>query len=265
MKHNAGARIISHCNCGRKQGYRDEPFTIREANVGFYLRMEKDCCDNLDRIAFPIFSPTATAQLSLEDMLQILKTKSDVEPCIIKDKDFEEKQSFASQLMEIDLRQEENGLGDEGSASQSQENRDEAVEEIKNDLNLCSIDSGNSKPVLIDSKIASKSEFKSKSEYLPGMMHSKSPVGLLPKFSSWALLRLGSSRYNSDYQNPTKNGIHWIILICFQHVQSLIWYITKKWISIRLEFPFTVGRGGESRKGRHETRSPNHSRQTAIQ
>ncbi|KAJ0004135.1 hypothetical protein NQD34_010349 [Periophthalmus magnuspinnatus] len=34
-------------------------------------------------------------------------------------------------------------------------------------------------------------------EYLPGMMHSGCPKGLLPKFSSWSLLRLGAAKaYN---------------------------------------------------------------------
>ena len=37
----------------------------------------------------------------------------------------------------------------------------------------------------------------STTEYLPGMLHSSSPPGLLPKFPSWSLLRLGDcSSYN---------------------------------------------------------------------
>jgi len=56
MKHSAGAKIISHCNCGRKQGYRDEPFTIREANFAFYNRLGSECCDKLENVEFPIFA-----------------------------------------------------------------------------------------------------------------------------------------------------------------------------------------------------------------
>jgi protein SMG8 len=33
----------------------------------------------------------------------------------------------------------------------------------------------------------------STTEYLPGMLHTESPVGLLPQFSSWSLICLGSS------------------------------------------------------------------------
>jgi len=37
----------------------------------------------------------------------------------------------------------------------------------------------------------------STTEYLPGMLHSNSPPGLLPKFPSWSLLQLGDySSYN---------------------------------------------------------------------
>ena len=31
----------------------------------------------------------------------------------------------------------------------------------------------------------------STTEYLPGMVHSEAPAGLLPKFSSWSLLSMG--------------------------------------------------------------------------
>ena len=42
----------------------------------------------------------------------------------------------------------------------------------------------------------------STTEYLPGMLHSNSPPGLLPKFPSWSLLQLGEySSYNPSTGN----------------------------------------------------------------
>ena len=42
----------------------------------------------------------------------------------------------------------------------------------------------------------------STTEYLPGMVHSNSPTGLLPKFPSWSLLRLSDySSYNPAHGN----------------------------------------------------------------
>ena len=44
----------------------------------------------------------------------------------------------------------------------------------------------------------------STTEYLPGMLHSNSPPGLLPKFPSWSLLQLGEY---SSYNPSTGNNI----------------------------------------------------------
>jgi len=42
----------------------------------------------------------------------------------------------------------------------------------------------------------------STTEYLPGMLHTNSPLGLLPKFPSWSLLQLGEySSYNPSTGN----------------------------------------------------------------
>lgn len=50
---------LSACNCGHKQGTRDDPFTIRAANYDFYQIMANDCvCGCLDRINFPVFQPS---------------------------------------------------------------------------------------------------------------------------------------------------------------------------------------------------------------
>ena len=46
----------------------------------------------------------------------------------------------------------------------------------------------------------------STTEYLPGMLHSDSPLGLLPMFSSWSLLSLGKySSYNPSH-GEFRNG-----------------------------------------------------------
>lgn len=203
MKHNAGGRINSHCNCGRKEGYRDEPFTIREANFGFYQRIGKDCCDRLECIQFPVFTPTAKSELSLEDMLKILKLKSDAQQNDLNNKVcVEDKHSYASQLMEIDLRQDENEMGDEcddpSDVSQESQEMNEVSEEIQNDSTSKYDDSESASTagtLVFENAEQASHNYSDQSEYLPGMIHSKSPIGLLPKFSSWSLLRLGMSRY----------------------------------------------------------------------
>lgn len=59
MEHSSGVRYLSACDCGHKQGTRDDPFTIRAANYDFYKILSVECgCDMLDRINFPVFQPS---------------------------------------------------------------------------------------------------------------------------------------------------------------------------------------------------------------
>lgn len=58
--HSSGETIISTCNCGRTQGRRQDPYTIRQANYEFYQIMANSCsaCCKLERISFAIFEPS---------------------------------------------------------------------------------------------------------------------------------------------------------------------------------------------------------------
>lgn len=47
------------CDCGRKIGFRDDPYDALQANQLFYEKMAKECqCGKLERIVFPIFEPS---------------------------------------------------------------------------------------------------------------------------------------------------------------------------------------------------------------
>ena len=43
----------------------------------------------------------------------------------------------------------------------------------------------------------------SKTEYLPGMIHTDSPAGLLPRFPSWSLVCLGKASTYNHNQGPS--------------------------------------------------------------
>jgi protein SMG8 len=59
MEHSSGVRYVSACNCGRKQGPREDPFTMRAANYDFYQLLGEDCgCNHLESIRFPVFEPS---------------------------------------------------------------------------------------------------------------------------------------------------------------------------------------------------------------
>lgn len=59
-EHSSGATIISTCNCGRTQGRRQDPYTIRQANYEFYQILAGSCssCNKLEGIKFSIFEPS---------------------------------------------------------------------------------------------------------------------------------------------------------------------------------------------------------------
>lgn len=59
-EHSSGANIISTCNCGRTQGRRQDPYTIRQANYDFYNIMASSCatCNKLEKVKFAVFEPS---------------------------------------------------------------------------------------------------------------------------------------------------------------------------------------------------------------
>lgn len=58
--HTSAETIISTCNCGRTQGRRNDPYTLRQANYEFYQIMMSSCtmCPKLESIPFEVFEPS---------------------------------------------------------------------------------------------------------------------------------------------------------------------------------------------------------------
>ncbi len=54
MPHQSSVTIVSACNCGKRQGNRDDPFSLAEANYAFYCEIEADCCRDLERVSVPV-------------------------------------------------------------------------------------------------------------------------------------------------------------------------------------------------------------------
>uniref|UniRef100_A0A182XB25 Nonsense-mediated mRNA decay factor SMG8 n=1 Tax=Anopheles quadriannulatus TaxID=34691 RepID=A0A182XB25_ANOQN len=61
-EHSSGVIYVSSCNCGRTQGHREDPYTIRQANYEFYQMIAKSCsnCNRLERVQFPVFEPSSS-------------------------------------------------------------------------------------------------------------------------------------------------------------------------------------------------------------
>jgi protein SMG8 len=82
IPHSSGVRFVSTCNCGRKQGPREDPFVLRTANCEFYAVLAADCCDRHEKWNFPVFQPSikdfkaarvANEELSRKDSIKAEK------------------------------------------------------------------------------------------------------------------------------------------------------------------------------------------------
>ncbi|XP_013147384.1 PREDICTED: protein SMG8-like, partial [Papilio polytes] len=51
---------MSACNCGRSRCSREDPYTLRQANYGFYQQAAADCgvCNTLLAVHMPVFQPS---------------------------------------------------------------------------------------------------------------------------------------------------------------------------------------------------------------
>ncbi|KAM4546767.1 nonsense-mediated mRNA decay factor SMG8 [Fundulus diaphanus] len=174
MNHNSRGRSTSSCNCGRKQAPREDPFDIHAANYDFYQILEEKCCGKLERIDFPVFQPSTPDPAPASDQVQRLPSEASGDGERLKEPSTAQSHTpgDTSLSLALSLGQSTDSLGTYGDG-------DGAENQVPP-----------KRPSLIDRQPSTV-------EYLPGMTHSACPKGLLPKFSSWSLLKLGPAKsYN---------------------------------------------------------------------
>lgn len=237
-EHSSGAAIISTCNCGRMQGRREDPYTIRQANYEFYNMMANSCaaCLKLERTPFPVFEPS-TNDFRPADVNALIKSdieiveRSDTD---IPDEEFEQL-SLATQSPGANL-----SLGSELSFSDDvRDNRpnkagnadddDSDVDEDSESMNEIVIKVGEE---AVESTQKGVLRQPSTTEFLLGMIHTMSPPGtgtswhiitnlkelilplltisgLLPQFPSFSLVCIGASSvysHNSGLPEHSQSG-----------------------------------------------------------
>ncbi len=134
--------------------------------------LEEKCCGKLERINFPVFQASTPDPAPASDEVP---RPEEVPPSGEADRLKEKETSThtpgdrTSLSLALSLGQSTDSLGTFGDGAEGQEKR----------------------PSLVDRQPSTV-------EYLPGMLHSGCPKGLLPKFSSWSLVKLGPAKaYNS--------------------------------------------------------------------
>uniref|UniRef100_A0ACB8EC34 Protein smg8 n=1 Tax=Sphaerodactylus townsendi TaxID=933632 RepID=A0ACB8EC34_9SAUR len=181
LYHNSRARSTGACNCGRKQAPRDDPFDIKAANYDFYQLLEEKCCGKLDHINFPIFQPSTPDPAPAKNESSASPSEGEAEK--LKEKEPQTQGESTSLSLALSLGQSTDSLGTYPADPQGGGDTTEAHGQVTESK-------GEKRPSLVDRQASTV-------EYLPGMLHSNCPKGLLPKFSSWSLVKLGPAKsYN---------------------------------------------------------------------
>lgn len=247
MDHSSNIKYISACNCGHRQGNRDDPFSIKQANYDFFSLLSAKCsCNELVGIEFPVFEGALASarpalfseflNLDLEDEDEFYSSE---ESSNYEDETDNEEATKENQMAAADDLVGKLQTQLESQPDRSQSNEPPGVEFRKKldqkkavSTNVGELDKGKliSSNESVNSSTASSTsdddlqqrimnsrkrssrrenaaERKagySKTEYLIGMLNSKSPKNLLPVFNSWSLLCLGPSSiysHNLGVQN----------------------------------------------------------------
>lgn len=136
--------------------------------------LEEKCCGKLERIGFPVFQPSTPDPAPASDQVQRLPSEVSGDTERLKEPSTAQSHTpgDTSLSLALSLGQSTDSLGPYGDG-------DGAENQVQP-----------KRPSLVDRQPSTV-------EYLPGMTHSACPKGLLPKFSSWSLLKLGPAKsYN---------------------------------------------------------------------
>nr|SVE85386.1 EOG090X02WG [Daphnia pulicaria] len=248
LPHMSGVRYVSACSCGRRQANREDPYDVKYANYDFYRLIEEECCGRLRHITFPIFKPSSEhfEAAKLKGSSKSMHFAKDVEKLITGTEDLSlgpDENEFPA--LSVDHLSQV--AADDHEDSQTSLGKGEAAEAI-DDENMIEITGTHEQPTI------STRDF-STTEYLPCMLHVHSPVGILPRYSSWSLVCLGSSSlysHNAGLSDQpgflTGSGflLPWDIPVRLQHNDS------NSLEGRRTHSIGYSGKGKRAKQGQHE-------------
>ncbi|XP_015586501.1 protein SMG8 isoform X2 [Cephus cinctus] len=211
MEHCSGVRYVCACNCGRCQGSRDDPFSLRQANYDYFQMLAKQCgCAQLESIQFPVFQPS-THNFRAAQLFSATQRKDSLCRAELSTP------QGPTQGCSLGVSSLHDDIAAYGSGGQSPPTTcDPTVEDAPRLCSKTSLTPSDGHKVVIQVTDADLEHTKdrtlirqpSTTEYLPGMLHTESPSGLLPQFSSWSLVCLGpSSLYSHNLGLQHQTGV----------------------------------------------------------
>ncbi|XP_063699019.1 nonsense-mediated mRNA decay factor SMG8 [Culicoides brevitarsis] len=218
-EHSSGVIFISACNCGKVQGNRADPYTVKKANYDFYQTLAMNCpnCLKIEKFRFPVFQPSvkdfkATA-LKLKSLIgDEASPGAAVTPDVVSSIHLSGSQKTQSQD-NLSIPDSQESPSDK-SDKESVEEDDEIVIKIGEKTDEAHVE-----------------RLISTTEYLASMIQVNSPQGVLPQFPSFSLVCVGPSSiysHNTGLPESTQSGflsgsnflLPWDMKIRLEHQQS---------------------------------------------
>ncbi|XP_055376419.1 nonsense-mediated mRNA decay factor SMG8 [Condylostylus longicornis] len=223
LDHSSGIVFVSTCNCGRTQGHREDPYTIRQANYEFYQILANNCssCSKVEKIQFAVFEPSI----------------NDFKPAEIE-KYFPKLHASEAPKDEMNNKNSENSENSAPLTASQRSHTNLSLESMDdlNKINCYSSDESVNELVIKVGEQPEENENKvirqaSTTEYLPGMIHTESPIGVLPQYPSWSLVCLGLSsvyshntglleHFQSGFLSGTNYLLPWDVHVRIEHSAS---------------------------------------------
>lgn len=202
MYHSSRSRSLAASSCGRIQGSREDPFTLKDANYEFYQRLDARAPLLLpgDVYKFPVYipekhdKPSVVIPSDLHVFVEQLEINSDAASEVLTGEDAAKKSSSS---------QKNNEDSDDTMFTQESDHSD-----VKSAMRKRTTSSANFDFSLNSDSIAevntpdyqSEENLNQQQKFTETMVNSFTPEGVLPLFSSWSLVRIGSaSMYNPSH------------------------------------------------------------------
>uniref|UniRef100_A0A336LT62 Nonsense-mediated mRNA decay factor SMG8 n=1 Tax=Culicoides sonorensis TaxID=179676 RepID=A0A336LT62_CULSO len=222
-EHSSGVVYISACNCGKIQGNRADPYTVKQANYDFYQTLALSCpnCLKVEKFRFPVFEPSVN-DFKAAAAAAGLKLKSLGE--------FHESQGVTPELADAVTSMHLSG----SQKTQSQDDLSLPESLGSNISNKSEVQEEDDEIVIKIGEKAPESNIErqiSTTEYLASMVQINSPMGVLPQYPSFSLVCIGPSSiysHNTGLPESTQSGflsnsnylLPWERKIRLEHQQS---------------------------------------------
>lgn len=251
LEHSSRVVIVSTCNCGRTQSRREDPYLVKQANYDFYQLVNCPHCQKAERITFPVFQPStntySAANISIsptggdpfrdaeedeEDGDEVTDNNQNTTPLTQQSHSNLSYEEFLNRATPEEKKRT-NKRGSRRDQAKKESAVDEELNEIVVKVGEVKLDAtGNAEDQDPNNQHQpGMLRQPSTTEYLPGMVTTNSPSGLLPQFPSWSLMCIGRSllyshstgiqeHFQGKFLSGTNFLLPWNVHVRLEHTSS---------------------------------------------